>query len=395
MKKILISVTYIKDIGGVSTSIINLLNEIHDKYDITLVVPSKFISNNRPIPPNIKVITGSNYLHDIIPSRAMLSFQNLPRKVLRNSRRIINRLFLKEKGIEIALDKIIIPDEYDVAIAFADFVYNIEKKKCYDYYVVLNNVSAKKKIAWIHNNPTKLGWTKELILKEMSGFDSIVNVSKGCKQIFDSIIPEYTYKSVVAYNMYNIDKIKTDATVNINLYPQNNKLHIVTVARIQIEQKRIDRIVEVCKNLVNENITNFDWTLVGEGPDLPELKHQAEKAGLNDYIRFVGLKHNPFPYVKQADIFVQSSDYEGYGMTVKEAQILETPTFITNYIAASEVVENGVQGEICENSTEGLYKMIKSVINNPQKLEVYRQNLINSPVNNNLALEQFNNICEM
>lgn len=392
-KKILISVIYINDIGGIGTSITNLLNLIHNTYDITLIATSNFISPNRKIPDNIKILPGSNYLYDIVPDRSKLSGQSLVRKFIRNSRRIVNHFFHSPKQIEKALDSLKLKDEYDVAIAFTDFKYDSSQNKCYDYYFVKNCVRAKVKIAWIHNNAIELGWSKESIVREFQGFDKIVNVSKGCKSIFDNISSDFENKSKVVYNCYDIDTIKRLSESNIRLYEDNNKLHIVTVARMKVIQKRIDRVIETCKRLVENDITNFDWTLVGNGGDLPMFMESVRTLKLEEYIHFVGHKPNPFPYVKQADLFVQTSDYEGFGMTVKEAQILGVPTFVTNYIASDEVVENGVQGIICNNSVDGIYETVKNAILNPDSLKIFKDNLKSHPVSNEIALRQFECVC--
>lgn len=392
MKKVLISVNYLKDIGGIGTAALNLLDEIHDLYDVTLCVPSNFISPKYKIPENIKIIQGSNYLRDVIVERSFLSGQNVFQKILRNIRRVLNHYVIKTCGIEYALKNIKIEGQYDVAIAFADFAYDNKSRKCFDYYVVLNNVEAKKKIAWIHNEPTKLGWTKDLVKKELIGFDVVVNVSKDCKRVFDKIIPEFIDKSAVVYNMYNIKNIKSKAETGRKLYEGTDKIHLVTVARIQIKQKRIDRIIETCRRLKEEGISNFDWTLVGSSPEIDTLKEQVNSFDLQGIIRFAGLQSNPYPYMKQADAFVLSSEYEGFGMAVKESQILQTPTFATKFGAALEAIEDGKQGEVCDNSTEGLYNMIKTLVSQPQKLSYYRQYLHDQPVDNLTAKVQFDSI---
>lgn len=392
-KKILLCVNYLKDIGGIGTSAINLIIETHNSYDITLCITSNYISPKYNIPSDVKIIEGSNYLRDVIVDRTSLSNQNIFQQVVRNVRRILNHYVVRTKGIERAIRRIRIDGEYDVAIAFSDFRYSTSECKCFDYDVVLNNVNAKRKVAWIHNEPTKLGWTRELALKRLSGFDAIINVSEDCKRIFDTIVPELKEKSFVVYNIYDINKIQTHAFSDKMLYANNGKIHFVTVARIQVAQKRIDRIIETCRRLKEEGITNFDWTLVGTSQQIGELIERVNSFEISELITFVGLQPNPYPYMSQADAFVLASDYEGYGMTIKEAQILKTPTFVTNFGPAHEAVKDRKQGEICENSTDGLYNMIKSILQAPQRICDYKEYLKQNPVDNSLAIKQFDNIC--
>lgn len=392
MKKILVSVNCLKDIGGIGTAAINLLNEIHKHYDVTLCVPSNFISEKYSIPSEVKVIHGSSYLRDVIIDRNDLSDQNIFQRLRRNIRRVFYHYIFGAKAVEKALKNICVDGEYDVAIAFADYAYSSKDRKCFDYFVVLNNVRAKKKVAWMHNDPQKLGWTRDLVKSRMSDFDVIVNVSSDCKRILDEMVPEFEPKSKVVYNMYDIQKIRTRAESVQSLYADNGKIHFVTVARIQVLQKRIDRIIEVCRRLKLAGYSNFDWTLVGSGADMDTFMHQVECNELQEFVRFVGLQTNPYPYMKQADAFVLSSDYEGFGMTVKEAQILNVPTFVTNFGPANETMKIGKQGEICENSTDGLFSMIQKIVQHPEKLSAYREFLMKHPVDNSEALTQFDGI---
>lgn len=394
-QKVLLSVNYMKDIGGIGTAAINLLNEIHDLYDVTLCIPCCYISKKYIIPDNVKIINGSNYLRDVIVDRKDLSEQNIMQKLIRNVRRILNHYILKTKGIEYALSKIQVPGEYDAAVAFTDYRYDYPECKCFDYNLVLKNVNAKRKIAWIHNDPIRLGWTENTAIKRLFSFDAIVNVSYDCKSVFDVIIPSFKQKSYVVYNTYNIQKIKSRAEEVPNVYENSGKLHFVTVARIQTEQKRIDRIIEVCKMLNEEGFTNFDWTLVGSGSELQKFQKQVESLGLSNIVIFAGLQTNPYPYMKQADAFILVSEYEGYGMTIKEAQILGTPTFVTNFGPAHEAVEDGMQGEICDNNTKGVYKMVKRLLQDPNRIEVYNDYLSKNPVTNAIAIEQFNRVCSV
>lgn len=393
-KKIFISVTYIKETGGISTSAVNLLNCICDLYDVTLCVPTNYISNKYTLPSTLRIIKGSNYLRDVVCSRRQLSFQDPFQKLLRNTKRILNRYLFKEKGIERALDSIKITEEFDVAIAFSDFAYNVQEKLCYDYYIIANKVIAKKKVAWIHANPEILGWNAELIKKRLAGFDFIINVSEDCKKIFDRIYPMAVAKSKVVLNTYNIADITSKGlNAEERVYDDNEKLQFVTVARVEFNQKRHDRIVEVCRRLISEGYSNFEWTIVGDGGALKILQDRVSEHGLQNSLHFIGHRDNPYPYMSQADAFILPSEYEGFGMTIKEAQILGCPTFITNFGAAPEVVKNLNNGEICDNSTEGLYIMTKGILDNPAKLDMYRRYLSGNPVTNDEALRQFNAIC--
>lgn len=391
--KILISVHCIKEIGGISTAITNLLKEIHDKYDVSLCVPSNYISPRYEIPSNIKIVPGSDVLRDATVSVRYLNGQGVLQRIRRIIIRAIKRILPRYKLVNFALDHIKIDGEYDVAIAFADEGFDKKYKVGgEDFRIILNNVRANRKIAWIHNDPKKLGWTPELCEQELSRFDAIVNVSQECKDIFDEIMPSYKNKSWLVYNMYDIDRIKRLSIIEHSLY-KRNKINFVTVARINFNQKKMNRIVETCDRLVKEGYQGFVWNIVGEGPDRVTLQQQIEEKKLNDYIVIYGHQSNPYPYIKQADALVLTSLYEGLPMTIREAEIIGTPILTTNFGSAHEAVIDNYQGLVCENSSDGVYKMIKGILDEPRELMRFRDYLKNNPISNKTALSQFEAVC--
>lgn len=394
-KKVLIGIKDIGDQGGISTSIINLLNQICQRYEITLLVLSGFISNKVIIPPNIKLIYGPQSVQDLLVNRKVVECLSLPRKCQRIIRRVIKRIVGVRKAISWGLKGWNLPDKYDVAIAFSGDIFHSDGSMMTGglYETIIHHIQADLKVAWIHNKPQEEGLSRDICLNLFHDYDKVVNVSNDCKAIFDNIVPEFSHKSYVVYNTYNIDRIVQLANEYSNPYEHNGKIHFVTVARLRNYQKRIDRILNVAHQLLERKIDNFDWTIVGEGDSYEELITLQHKFHLQDVVKFVGLKSNPYPYMKYADAFVLPSQYEGFGMTIKEAQILKCPTIVTNFGPASEAVENGKQGMICENSTVGLYTIISELLLNPQRLYLFRNYLNNNPVDNKIALKQFDLIC--
>lgn len=381
-----------KEIGGITPSTLNLLNEISDSHDITLCVLG-YMSPQKSIPAKVKVIKGSSWWYDCKTPRTKLEYKNLFYRIRGSIRRILTRYLGQEFMISQAVRQIRVPDEYDVAIAYTNNIYNGGVLSYGgDYDVVLKSVKARKKIAWVHNDPVKVGFNHELCIKMFKDFDAVVCVSKDNKRILDDICPEYTVKTFAVYNMYNINQIKKMSKEESNPYLTSDKeYHFITVARLDNHQKRIDRIVKACDRLRNEGYTNFDWTVLGDGGDRQQLEQSVRDLGIQNLF-FLGLKINPYPYVLHADASLLVSAYEGFGMTVKEAQLLGTPTIITNYDCATEVMSNGCEGIICENSTKGVYLALKSVLDHPECLKKYRHYLEEHPITNELALSQFNEV---
>ena len=140
--------------------------------------------------------------------------------------------------------------------------------------------------------------------------------------------------------------------------------------------------------------TKIHWTFVGDGPDKAYLMNIAKEYGIENTVSFVGLKSNPYPYMKFADAFVLTSLYEGYGMTIKEAQIVGTPTIITEFGCAMETVENGKTGIICGNTDDSIGAVINGIIVGIIDLSKLRSYLQNNPVDNSIAISQFKKVIE-
>lgn len=385
----------LRDIGGIAPSTLNLLNEIKNDHEITLCVLA-YKSPNKEIPSGIKVIPESEWIRDCCAPRDCLNNQNIFQKILRTYRRTIKRLFGLDYILKIATIEMQkrITEEYDVAIAFANDIFSNGKHVFgADNTIVDRAVKAKKKIAWIHNDLSKTGYNSEICELVYHNFDSVICVSKDNQRILNNMYVTGANKTSTVYNMFNIDRIKSMALCEANPYSDSKKIHFVTVARID-DQKRIDRIVEVCRKMKTEGHVNFDWTVVGDGVNKKIIERAIRQYNIEN-LYLLGIKNNPYPYMLHADASVLSSAYEGYSMTVIESQILCTPTIVTNYESAYEAVVPGKNGYICENSTEGLYNMIKKIVNNKQLLEPCKDYLQHNPVTNSIALKQLNSILSL
>lgn len=389
--KIFISNLQLLDIGGISTSLLNFLNELKKDNDITLCILSNYVSNSVSLPEDIRVIQGSNMIGEALVDRHRIS--NIG--VYRKGRMVLLRILKRFLGVKFILEFCLrgkkVEGCYDVAIAFSNNLYSNSGDLTLggDYQFVLNSVNARKKLAWIHNDSAKCGIIRHIAIEIFRDFDGIIHVSRNNKILFDKIAPEYKEKSFVIYNMYDIIRIKQLSVEYANPYENNGKIHLVTVCRLDEKQKKISRILEAVKILVADGYANFDWKVVGDGGDRLGYEQKLNDYCLQNFIEFVGLKPNPYPYMKYADAFILTSLYEGLSMANVEAQILNTPALVTDYGAADEVVVSDINGIICENSVDGVVEMIKCILIEPALLSKFRKYFINNPVNNNLALQQF------
>ena len=89
---------------------------------------------------------------------------------------------------------------------------------------------------------------------------------------------------------------------------------------------------------------------------------------MEPYVKILGKKENPYPYIQACDVYVQPSRYEGKCVAVREAQMLGKPVIITNYPTSASQLEDGVDGLIVPLDNEGCAAGIAAALRNPALL---------------------------
>ena len=120
------------------------------------------------------------------------------------------------------------------------------------------------------------------------------------------------------------------------------KKEILYVGRMELNQKRVDRVLEIWKEL-NERHPQWKLTLVGDGVDREKLEETAKKMSLRNY-SFEGFQ-NPQKYYKNAQFLLLTSDYEGFGLVLIEAMAYGViPIGLGSYHAINDIIDNGKNG---------------------------------------------------
>ena len=106
-----------------------------------------------------------------------------------------------------------------------------------------------------------------------------------------------------------------------------------------------------------------------------------KKNNLEEHFILLGTKNNPYPYIKQCDIYVQPSRHEGYCITLAEARAFNKPIITTDFVGAREQIENGHDGLITKFDETEIYNAIKKLISNNTLCDKFRNNLKRKEVN--------------
>ncbi|WP_242214347.1 glycosyltransferase [Bacillus cereus group sp. BfR-BA-01383] len=273
--------------------------------------------------------------------------------------------------------------EYDVAISYL-----------WPHYFVADKVKAKKKIAWIHTDYSTIETDIEMDLKVWNKFDYIVAVSEACKNSFLKKYSALKNKVIVMENITSPQFIRDMANEEIDT-PMllDNRFKVITVARLS-HAKGIDNAVRALRILKDKGYENIAWYVVGYGGDETMIKNLIRDLKLENSFVLLGKQINPYPYIKEADLYVQPSRYEGKAVTVGEAQILAKPVLITNYTTANSQVKNGIDGYITELSVEGIADGIEKLYRDATVRKQLANNCSNTDYSNKYELNKLYEIME-
>ena len=131
-------------------------------------------------------------------------------------------------------------------------------------------------------------------------------------------------------------------------------------------------IPAVCRKLTDRGY-RIKWYLIGYGPDQAKIAEEIRKQSVAEQVKILGPKANPYPYMRQCDLYVQPSRFEGKSVAVTEAQILHKPVMITRYPTSADQLDEGEDGFICEQGTDGIAEGIQYLIDHPDVRDTFIQ----------------------
>jgi len=244
--------------------------------------------------------------------------------------------------------------EYDLAIAFTEGAAN---------YYVADSVKAVKKISFIHVNYEKAGYMKELDRLYYKKADYICCVSEQLRAALNAdVFPEFAYKTRVFQNIVNPGDIVRASLEDGGFDDDFEGIRIVTVARLH-PQKGLDAAIEAMSKFNRRE--NIRWYVLGDGSEKIKLTRLIKKYELESNFFLLGAKDNPFPFIRQSDIYVQPSKFEGFGLSLMEALILQKPCITTDFDGVPNFLTDGKDAVIIQFSVENIYGAVKKLVNDP------------------------------
>jgi len=377
MKKVLFMCINM-NIGGTEKALLTMLNEMDSsKYDITLLMLEEFGGFLNEIPSYVKV----KYVDGFKETKPFTKEppQLLAKELIKSKKyfkcintllaygisKITNNISYYYKYVLRNIKKL--DEEYDLAVAYAGPMDLIT-------YFVLNKIKAKKKAQWIHFDITKIGFNKKFAEKNYKRFDKVFVVSEEGKNKLISLIPSLKDKAEVFFNVISCKLIKDMSKKEKSFDDNFDGKRILTVGRLS-DEKGQDLTIPVLARLKDEGY-KVKWYCIGDGPEKSNyIKNIKDLNIINDYI-LLGSKLNPYPFMKDCDLYMQPSKHEGYCITLGEARCFDNPIVTTNFTGANEQVKNGITGLVCDISEEDIYNSIKRLLDDDELYMNIQKNLL-------------------
>ncbi|EIT86541.1 group 1 glycosyl transferase [Fictibacillus macauensis ZFHKF-1] len=367
MKRVVFMISSMR-IGGVEKSLLSLLSTLSPQdYDVTIMMLEKQGELLGELPSWVKVVETDWYstIKPVITDPPQVSLKRYLKKgkIVAAIEFVATYLWSKYKNDRYAFYKQVmkkvpyVKDSYDIAISYQG------PTDLLDFYVG-HRMKAQHKIAWVHFDVQKHAINEQLYEKLYQQFQRIYIVSKEAKMQLEQKVPSTVGKTEVKLNHIAKDEIIRQAQEVITFDYEFEGFKIVTVGRLSYEKGQ-DLGISVLKRLKTAGY-KVRWYCVGEGDARALYEQQIKEHSLEDDFILVGAKKNPYPYIAQSDLYVQTSRHEGYCLTLAEARCLHKTIVTTDFSGAREQLEHEPYATILPFDETAMYEEIKAILTDQQ-----------------------------
>lgn len=321
--------------GGAEKVLCNLVNALdHDRFAVTVVTP--FPADRSALSPRV------NY-------RALYPAKNT----------LTRYLYRLESALGTAVRRL--HRDFDLEIAYLE---------CGPTKFLAGSKNAAKKVAWVHCDLILKADDPAAFAKKTSSwyekYDHVVCVSESVRESFDKLYNR-RFPCSVLYNVNDEAEIlrKADAFL-----PEPSEIPTLCAVGRLSPEKNFLHLLRALPKLKRDGIP-FRLQIIGEGEDRQKLEGYIARHDLGDCVNLLGWQENPYPYLKNADIVVCSSRYEGLSTVVTEALILGRPVVTTPCNGMAELLGDNEYGLIADPDDNGLHRSLRRMLTEPGLREHY------------------------
>ncbi len=366
-KKKLLFVIDSLDTAGAEKSLVTLLNLLdYSKYDVDLQLFAYGFPLEELVPKEVTILPPIAYTifaqqglwqasmeslrhrdFRMLQSRVKYSLSirkgapNNPQKAM---------LFWQHAGANIEQNQL----AYDVAISYAQGVPT---------YYVAEKVKAQKKYAWVNVSYSYQASDRQFQQPFYERFTKIIAVSESTKSMLAYAFPDLTGKLEVIHDINNPQFIEQMSKLGVGFDDGFDGIRILTVGRLA-NQKGYDIAIDACRRLKEQGI-HFRWYVLGKGPLEAEIKQWIKSYDLENHFILLGVKANPYPYFRDATFYVQTSRFEGFGLAIAEARMLNIPVVTTRFDAVFNQMRNRKNGLVVDMNGKAVSDGIIQLLQQP------------------------------
>lgn len=373
MKKKLIFITEALWIGGIETALVNLLNRLdYNRFDVTCLVLRDSLDVADRITPQCRLIVSDRQHKVTFPKgygcKRLYNIMEEPQNAAKFRRFIWFALRVVFRAAEARcyasyVKKQLKGEHFDTAVIYSDRAAE----------TAVRAVSADRFLMFYHHGAMRREYHDAYGYRKA---DKVIAVSPALAEKLRAYRSKYADKIISVNNIIDIDGVREKGLDIPTVKFSADSFNIVSCGRLS-HAKGMDIAVDACAKLVADGFTGFHWYIVGGGPEESALREQIMRLGLEDCVSLLGMQSNPYPYIRCADLYVQPSRFEAFGLTIREAQVLAVPVLSTRTDGSAELISDGETGLLCESDADSIAAAIIRLYNAPKLRESIQAELQN------------------
>ena len=349
-------------VGGIEKVLLQYLKNIDsENNDITLIIGYKQDELERlksDIPSNVKVeyVLADDMYCTLKKKKAIGKLSKIEKLKMEGTS------WLRKIKIRKRLKELISPEDVivDFDMTLSPFMKEFKNKK-----VTFCHFSLKNYHRGIERRLKKLG-------NRLNDYDKVIVISDEMKKEAIEMFPFLEKKLVRIYNSFNFDEIYKLANENIDKDLEGQ--YILAIGRLEETQKDFTTLIKAYSKICDEVEENL--YIIGDGRHREQLESLTKDLKIENRVKFLGFRTNPYPYLKRANLFVHSSKFEGFGLVILEAMILGKMVIATDCpTGPSELLNGGKNGILVEiGNIDEIAGNMKKVLLNKEVQKEYLKN---------------------
>lgn len=212
-----------------------------------------------------------------------------------------------------------------------------------------------------------------------------------------NVIIERKLSSVPAVTLpiYIDTKKYIDSTASTDIHSLfSEKRFVVMMASRLEDEKQIDKAIDFFHRVLNQSTKKIGMVIIGSGSLEEKLKSQVKRLQRENDIKFVAWTNDLVSYYKTADLFLLTSLFEGYALTLVEAMLCKVPILTSDVGVAPQIIKTGKNGWMCNPADWKCFETtLFDVVNDEIKYNAVKQYILDNPYNHAYGdMEYYRNI---